>query len=133
MAEEASTSSKPGRGAGLGSLALILLVVLGLNQWLGSRAARGEGQVLRELARPGDILMLSSTTCAICKNASAWLKAQQVPHRECLIEDDAACAAEYRARGAIGTPTFVVRGQTVLGFDRRRIGEILREPVKEAS
>lgn len=116
------------RGAGLWSLVLILLVVLGGSQWLGGRAARGEGQVLRELARPGDILMLSSTTCAICKQAGAWLAEQRVPHRECLIERDAACAAEFQARGAIGTPTFVVRGQTVLGFDRRRIGEILRAP-----
>ena len=124
---EAPGQKKPA-SAGLWSLTLILAVVLGLSQWLGGRAARDEGQALRALAGPGDILMLSSVSCAICKNAAAWLTEQQVPHRECLIERDAACAAEYRARGALGTPTFVVRGRTVLGFDRLRMLEILRSP-----
>ncbi|HEX2010571.1 MAG TPA: glutaredoxin family protein [Roseateles sp.] len=112
-----------------------LLVLLGLvalswgaSQWIGGRQAEQQGQALRELARPGDIVMLSSVGCVFCKRASAWLVEQKVTHRECFIERDAACMAEYQARGARGTPTFVVRGRTLLGFDPERIRAILRPP-----
>jgi len=109
-------------------LAVLVALSWGGAQWLGGRAAQSQGEVLRELARPGDILMLSSTTCVFCKRASTWLVEQRVPHRECFIERDAACLAEYQARGARGTPTFVVRGQVMLGFDPQRMGAILRSP-----
>ena len=112
----------------LAVLAGLVGVFWGGAQWAGGREAQRQGEALRELARPGDILMLSSTTCVFCKRASAWLQEQQVPHRECFIERDAACLAEYQARGARGTPTFVVRGQTVLGFDPQRLRAILRSP-----
>jgi glutaredoxin len=106
-------------------LPLIVALAWGLSQWAASARDADEGQVLRELSRPGDILMLSSTNCVYCKQASAWLAEQRVPHRECLIERDTDCRAEYQARGARGTPTFVVRGHTILGFDRERIRAVL--------
>jgi len=108
------------------SLALILALVLGASQaaswWLG----RGQGEELRALAKPGDIVMLSSQTCIYCDKARAWMTAQQVPFRECFIESDAACLAEFQARGARGTPTLVVRGQTQLGFDQARLIQSLK-------
>lgn len=108
---------------------VLLALVAGfyaLTQWAGGRQAEDQAEQLRALARPGDILMISSETCVFCKRAHAWLTEQQVPFRECLVERDGACMAEYQARGAGGTPTFVVRNHTVLGFDRPRIIEILR-------
>jgi glutaredoxin len=110
------------------SLALIVAVVFGGVQWLQWRDRAEQGRVLRELARPGDLLMLSSNTCVYCTRARVWLKAQQVPHRECFIETDAVCRAEYQARGAAGTPTLVVRGQTQLGFDPQRVARALSPP-----
>jgi glutaredoxin len=104
---------------------VLLALVAGfyaLTQWAGGRQA----EQLRALARPGDILMISSESCVFCKVAHRWLTEQRVPFRECLVERDGACMAEYQARGASGTPTFVVRNHTVLGFDRPRIIEILR-------
>ena len=98
----------------------------GLTQWAGGRQSAEQAEQLRTLARPGDILMISSEHCVFCKIARQWLDEQRVPYRECLVERDGACMAEYQARGAQGTPTFVVRNNTVLGFDRPRIVEILR-------
>lgn len=106
-------------------LLLLILVFAGLARWAGSRQAADEAQRLRELARPGDILMISSETCVFCTRARLWLDEADVPYRECLIERDAACLAQYQARGGRGTPTFVVRGHTLLGFDRPRMLTLL--------
>ena len=108
------------------SLGLILALVMGATRWLQSTHEQAQGQVLRELARPGDVRMISSTTCVFCEKARRWLTAQAVPFQECFIESDAACMAEYQARGARGTPTMVVRGQTQLGFDKERVSKALR-------
>jgi len=102
-------------------LAVILALVVGGSALLRARAAGEQGQALRELARPGDIVMLSSATCIFCTRAREWLTEQRVPFRECFIESDAACRAEFQARSGPGTPTFVVRGQTVVGFDPARL------------
>ncbi|RQO57354.1 hypothetical protein DBR47_16165 [Paucibacter sp. KBW04] len=107
----------------------LLLIVLGV--WSLSQAAswwlaRSQAQTLRELAKPGDIRMISSTTCVFCEKARRWMTAQAVPFQECFIETDAACMSEYQARGARGTPTMVVRGQTQLGFDKQRVAQALK-------
>jgi glutaredoxin len=113
--------SKPSVLRNLWPLATILALVLGGNALLRLWQAGDQGQALRELAQPGDILMLSSTTCIFCTRAREWLTEQNVPFRECFIESDAACRAEFQARSGPGTPTFVVRGQTLVGFDPARL------------
>ena len=51
---------------------------------------------------------------------------QGLPFKECLIERDTQCLADYQALGAAGTPTLVVRGHRVVGFDRAQMLEILK-------
>lgn len=104
-----------------------LVAVVGV-AWLAQAGLRHvsasrDAERLVALARPGDIRMISSETCPWCTVARRWMQAEGVPFEECLIERDTACADEFRARGAAGTPLLVVRGHTVLGFDR---GEVLR-------
>ncbi|HEY4083519.1 MAG TPA: glutaredoxin family protein [Burkholderiaceae bacterium] len=106
-------------------LAVLVLGAYGLSTWLRSHADTSDGAALRAEARPGDIVMLGSTTCTYCASARRWLDAQQVPYHECLIEREPGCLREYEARGARGTPTFVVRGQTVVGFDREQILKLI--------
>jgi len=108
---------------------LIVLVVGGLVQVAQHFQGEKQGRALRELARPGDIVMLSSKTCYFCTQARNWLDEQRIPYRECFIETDADCAALYRAQMAPGTPTFVLRGQhRVVGFDKDRISQLLTRP-----
>ena len=109
-----------------------LLAVIAV-AWLASWAWRGhvaaeDGVELARLARPGDIRMISSETCPYCLAARQWMTQQGVPFGECFIERDAACAEDFQAQGAVGTPTLVVRGQRVIGFDRARLMEILKQP-----
>ncbi len=83
------------------------------------------GVSLAALAKPGDIVMLSSETCAYCKSASRFMTEHRIPFSECFIETDAACAENYRAQQAPGTPTLLVRGQRLVGFDPERIAKVL--------
>ena len=108
-----------------GPLLLIVLLMMGGSQIAQNWQARGQAEKLRALVRPGDIVMLSSTDCIFCLRARTWLDAEKIAYKECFIETDAACAALYRAQMAPGTPTFLVKGQRVVGFDKPRLVELL--------
>jgi glutaredoxin len=98
------------------ALTLALFVV-----WAGGNAFRSwsenrTGDSVAALAKPGDILMLSSVTCVYCKLAREWFTAHKVAFDECFIENDAACEQRYRANLAPGTPVLLVKGQRQVGF-----------------
>ena len=105
----------------LASLLLLVLLVSGASEWWRERQSAAQGRQLAGVARPGDITMLSSVTCVFCERARRWMTLHQVPFSECFIERDAACAQQYQALGARGTPTLLVRGQAQLGFDAQRV------------
>jgi glutaredoxin len=106
-------------------IVVVLLAALASWAWR-SHVERGDGQRLAALARPGDIRMISSETCGWCTAARRWMTEQTIPFDECFIERDARCRADYEALGARGTPTLVVRGQQVIGFDRAGIEKALQ-------
>ncbi|RTL46821.1 MAG: glutaredoxin family protein [Burkholderiales bacterium] len=106
-------------------LVVVALAALASWAWRG-HVERADARALRNLAQPGDIRMISSETCAWCTAARRWMTAQQVPFSECFIERDARCQADYQALGAQGTPTFLVRGQRIVGFDRARVADALQ-------
>jgi glutaredoxin len=105
---------------------IVVITVASLAAWAWrGHVAAADGELLAAHVRPGDIRMLSSETCGWCTAARGWMRSEGVPFDECFIERDAQCAADYQARGARGTPTLVVRGQTVVGFDRERVIELV--------
>ena len=89
----------------------------GLQTLANSRLA---GSV-RSTAQQNDIYMMSSITCPYCNQARAWFSENKIPFRECFIERDEACASQYQALMAPGTPTLVVRGKKLVGFNPRAI------------
>jgi glutaredoxin len=105
----------------LAGLAVVVALASGASQWWRSHLAGSLGEQMAALAQPGDIQMLSSTTCVFCTAARHWLDDQRVPFSECFIEQDADCAARYQALGARGTPTLLVRGRLQLGFSPQRV------------
>jgi glutaredoxin len=102
-------------------LILLVLAVSAASQWWAGRSQAQLGEKLSALARPGDIKMLSSTTCAYCSVARQWMRQHEVAFDECFIETDAACAARFEALRAPGTPVLLVRGQLQTGFDAQRV------------
>ncbi|MDH4394017.1 MAG: glutaredoxin family protein [Aquabacterium sp.] len=109
------------RWRAVAGLAVVVALASGASQWWRSHLAGSIGAQLVAQVRPGDIQMLSSTTCVYCTVARRWLTDQQVPFTECFVERDAGCAARYQALGARGTPTLVVRGHLQLGFSPQQV------------
>lgn len=112
------------RRAGLRTVLTLATVVLlagaaaeGARAWVHRQRA----DALRAVARPGDIRMISSTTCVYCTQARQWLTQYSVPFEECFIERDATCRADYERLGRPGTPTLQLRDQVQRGFDAQRI------------
>ena len=97
-------------------LALLVLGALSAQAWWTARLREEVGAEAAALARPGDIRMLSSDSCAVCEQARRWFVANRVPYSECSIERDASCRAAFEARMAPGTPVLLVRDRALLGF-----------------
>lgn len=124
--------SRPSARSLLG-LVVLVLVVSGAAEWWREHQAQQLGRELAQWARPGDIVMISSTTCVFCTRARQFMVLHQVPFTECFIETDTACAQRYQALGARGTPTMVVRGQAQLGFSPPALRDKLRaQPARPA-
>jgi hypothetical protein len=122
MSNPASDRPSPSTLAGLSVLVLVVWgVQLAWQDWIGERLA---AQVAAS-ARPGDIRMVSSSTCRFCAQARVWFTAHHVPFSECFIERDADCAAQYAALLAPGTPVLLVRGQRQVGFSAERVAAAL--------
>lgn len=106
---------------------LVVIALAAAASWAWRSHVKSEdGELLAQRVQPGDIRMISSETCGWCTAARRWMQDEGIPFQECFIERDAQCLADYQARGGMGTPTLVVRGQQVLGFDRARIIDILQ-------
>lgn len=109
------------RQSGLLAVLVVGLVAWGLGRVVQTQVQSGHAEALRQVARPGDIRMISSVTCIFCTKARQYMTEHRIPFEECLIERDAACLADYKRLGASGTPTLLIRGQRQLGFDPQRI------------
>ena len=110
------------------ALPLVLLVLatgIGM-ELLRQYESRRVAQELSANAKPGDIMMISSETCVYCKEARAWFTQNKVAFGECFIERDTSCAAAYSALNAPGTPTLVVRGKRLVGFNAEQVAQALR-------
>jgi glutaredoxin len=111
-------------------LSLVAAVVLVSGSWQVYQRYRdsGVGAEIAKRAQAGDIRMLSSTTCVYCVQAKNWFDAHDIPVDECFIETDPACAADYAARGAAGTPMIRVKGRWQTGFLPDRVLWALGSP-----
>ena len=108
------------------SLIVVVALAAGASWLWRDRVADQDARRLQALARPGDIRMISSETCPWCLAARRWMTQEGIPFQECFIERDAGCRADYEAQGAAGTPTLLVRGQRILGFDRQALTRALQ-------
>ena len=134
MTPPGAAPARPGWRSLLGLVTLIVAISFATQWWRGH--AQGEvGARLAQRAQPGDIRLLSSTTCPYCTLARQFLQRHQVAFDECFIERDARCRADYEATLARGTPTLIVNAReggstapgpvVLIGFDATRVLHLL--------
>lgn len=114
------------RSSWLGLTVCVLVAAFAM-QWFERASSARSGDTAARLARPGDIRMIASVDCVYCAAATRWFDTNHVPFISCEIERDAACAEAYAALRAPGTPTILVRGRRLVGFDAAAILEALRD------
>lgn len=107
-------------------LGLVLLLAWGGREWLLQHQTTQQGETLRALVKADDIVMYSTEGCIYCAKARQWLSAQGLPWRECNVEHDAQCRADYEAKGSPGVPMLKVREQWQLGFDPAWLVEAIK-------
>lgn len=74
------------------------------------------------------IIIYSTTWCAFCKTEKQYLASKNIPYIEKDIEEDKAAYEELMSKngGAYqGVPVTDIAGELVLGFDRKKIDELV--------
>ena len=105
-----------------------------LSRTATDRALR-EGQLGPELASDGgapDVVVYGTSWCPACNQARAWFAQRGLPFADRDIEKDPRAEAELKAKLARagmpfgGVPVLEVKGQLLLGFDQRRVLQLLQ-------
>lgn len=112
---------------------VLALVYAGLQWWRSSADDRWADEMKTHMHGAADIVMYSTQSCVYCARARSWFEAHRVPFVECDIERNAGCQSRYQALGAIGTPTFEVRGQRLIGFSAQDLAQALSRPTPAAA
>ncbi|MBI4438232.1 glutaredoxin family protein [Candidatus Uhrbacteria bacterium] len=72
------------------------------------------------------ITVYSTPTCPFCKQLKAFLKDHDVAFKDIDVSTDQALAQEMIDKsGQMGVPVLEVDGQIVVGFDKKKISELL--------
>lgn len=77
------------------------------------------------------IIIYSTAWCAFCKTEKQYLDKLNIPFVEKDIEEDKEAYEELMSKsgegGYQGVPVTDIAGSLVLGFDRRKIDELIKE------
>lgn len=69
----------------------------------------------------------TSDTCIQCKTAKEYLKNNNIDYIEYNISSNQEYKRELIRKGYLSVPVLVIDGQDVLGFDLRRIQELMQK------
>ncbi|RTZ58763.1 MAG: hypothetical protein DSZ33_05440 [Gammaproteobacteria bacterium] len=74
------------------------------------------------------VLIYTSSTCAYCKQAKAWMKSNKVPFTERNITTSRSARRAFDKLGARAVPVILVGKQRINGFNPRRLQDLLDAP-----
>lgn len=72
-----------------------------------------------------EIVMYTTSTCPHCKTAKTFLIEKGYSFLEKNVQLDPVAAQEMRSHKMMGVPSFLVGGETIVGFDPGKIEAIL--------
>ena len=72
------------------------------------------------------VTIYSTPTCPFCKQTKAYLKEHEVVFTDIDVMNDQEKASEMiQKSGQMGVPVIDVDGEIVIGFDQKKIAELL--------
>jgi glutaredoxin-like YruB-family protein len=73
-----------------------------------------------------EVKIYSTPTCPYCKMAKEFLKENNVQFDDLDVSSNQSAAQEMISKsGQMGVPVLDIKGQTVVGFDKARIKQLL--------
>ncbi len=74
-----------------------------------------------------NVTVYSTPTCPFCKQTMAYLKEHNVEFTDIDVMNDQEKAAEMiHKSGQMGVPVIDIDGQIVIGFDQKKLAELLK-------
>ena len=78
------------------------------------------------------ITIYSAPWCAFCHMAKRYLDDMQIKYKDIDVDADPAAAQELVAKtGQAGIPVLLIGDKTIIGFDKPRIDDALKEYKQE--
>ncbi|MGI6491130.1 MAG: glutaredoxin family protein [Pelotomaculum sp.] len=74
-----------------------------------------------------DVVMYTSPTCHYCHAAKDYFAKNNIPYVEKDISSDSQARAELLQLKARGVPTFVIGDEVIVGFDQKRLMELIEQ------
>ncbi len=73
-----------------------------------------------------EVLIFVTSWCPVCREATSWLQAQEIPHLALDVESDPRAMALYRRAGGDGAvPLILVGPERIRGFEPRAVQRAL--------
>ena len=73
------------------------------------------------------VTVYSTPTCPFCKQTKAYLKEHEVVFADIDVMNDQEKASEMiQKSGQMGVPVIDVDGEIVIGFDQKKLAELLK-------
>lgn len=73
-----------------------------------------------------NVTIYTTTTCPWCMKAKALFKANNIKYKEINVAEDENAAHEMIEKsGQLGVPVIEIDGQIVIGYDERKLKQLL--------
>jgi glutaredoxin 3 len=86
--------------------------------------------VVGATAHAVDVIMYATKDCPYCAQTREYLTSHGVQWEERDIETSPQAAAEWKAKGGVGTPLVLINGEQIQGFDKAKLEEALKKDQK---
>lgn len=86
--------------------------------------------VVGATAHAVDVIMYATKDCPYCAQTREYLTSHGVQWEERDIDTSPQAAAEWKAKGGVGTPLVLINGEQIQGFDKAKLEEALKKDQK---